>query len=359
MNKMDNFLISTTPILDGMTIEKYLGVVNTNIVIGTNLFSDIAASFTDVFGGNSGTYQGKMDSMYQAAKKELIARVKTLGGNAIVGFRADFDEISGKGKNMFMLSATGTACLVCSSRNNYSEVDNITSVDSFALKNEITKMSILKSLSEKKYTVLFDDKWQYILEYPSVEIAKLIVDKMYYNYTNEDKQKVENLLSRLDFEDAVAIVYPNYIANKIEKKTDAYGSESAESDVSTQYLDLIKNCNLFSPEKVIPLIDTDIDKALSLLECDKPFYTNDDLKCMRVICDKFEKLPDLGEKAVGKTGVFTKEKEIWVCPNGHKNSLVLNYCERCGVNMKGLTRVDTEKIEVFKRKTEALSKLLI
>ncbi|MBR1800502.1 MAG: heavy metal-binding domain-containing protein [Bacteroidaceae bacterium] len=45
-------IITTTPILEGMPIKEYRGIINTNIVIGTNLFSDFAASFTDVFGGN-------------------------------------------------------------------------------------------------------------------------------------------------------------------------------------------------------------------------------------------------------------------------------------------------------------------
>ena len=52
---MTNFLITTTPTFEGRQIKSYLGVLNTNIVIGTNIFSDFAASFTDVFGGNSGT----------------------------------------------------------------------------------------------------------------------------------------------------------------------------------------------------------------------------------------------------------------------------------------------------------------
>ena len=56
---MRNFLVTTTPILDGIKITDYLGVVNANIVIGANFFSDFAASLTDFFGGRSGSYQNK------------------------------------------------------------------------------------------------------------------------------------------------------------------------------------------------------------------------------------------------------------------------------------------------------------
>lgn len=39
-------IVTTTNSIEGYTIRKYLGVVNANVVIGTNLFSDIAASLT-------------------------------------------------------------------------------------------------------------------------------------------------------------------------------------------------------------------------------------------------------------------------------------------------------------------------
>ncbi|RKY61170.1 MAG: hypothetical protein DRP96_03935 [Candidatus Neomarinimicrobiota bacterium] len=35
-----------------------------------------------------------------------------LGANCIVGFRIDHDEISDKGKSMFMVTATGTAVFI-------------------------------------------------------------------------------------------------------------------------------------------------------------------------------------------------------------------------------------------------------
>lgn len=54
---MKRFLVTTTPfLLDGIKIREYLGVVNANIVIGANIIADFAASFTDFFGGNSGSY---------------------------------------------------------------------------------------------------------------------------------------------------------------------------------------------------------------------------------------------------------------------------------------------------------------
>ena len=39
-------------------------------------------------------------------------RAKALGANAVVGLKIEFDEISGKGKSMFMVTAYGTAVII-------------------------------------------------------------------------------------------------------------------------------------------------------------------------------------------------------------------------------------------------------
>ena len=80
-----------------------------NVVIGTNVFSDLFASFTDFFGGRSGTYRDGLERIYNEAIKELKEKAIYLGANAIIGLSIDFDEIFGKDKSMFMVAATGTA----------------------------------------------------------------------------------------------------------------------------------------------------------------------------------------------------------------------------------------------------------
>lgn len=105
-------IVTTTNSVEGYSIRQYLGVVNANVVIGTNLFSDIAASLTDVFGGRSDSYKSKLTTIYDEVMKELIAKAESYHADAIVGLHVDFDEVSGGGKSMFMVSASGTAvCL--------------------------------------------------------------------------------------------------------------------------------------------------------------------------------------------------------------------------------------------------------
>lgn len=111
-NIMERMLITTTPSIEGYSIKEYSGIVSSNIVIGTNAFSDIKASFTDVFGGRSGTYQSKMDDMFTTAKEALTEKALELGANAIVGYNIHYQELAGKGKGMLMINATGTACKI-------------------------------------------------------------------------------------------------------------------------------------------------------------------------------------------------------------------------------------------------------
>ena len=66
-----NIIVTTTNSIEGCCIKKYLKTICSNIVIGTNVFSDIAASFTDFFGGRSDTYRRKLDIIYDEALKEL------------------------------------------------------------------------------------------------------------------------------------------------------------------------------------------------------------------------------------------------------------------------------------------------
>ena len=44
---MNNVQLFTTPIIDGMPIEKYYGIVTANQVAGTGFFTDLTASFSD------------------------------------------------------------------------------------------------------------------------------------------------------------------------------------------------------------------------------------------------------------------------------------------------------------------------
>lgn len=101
--------VTSTNDIKGHIITEYIGLVNANIVVGSNFISDWFASLTDVLGGYSYSYQSKLDEIYDKALKELRFKATKSGANALLGVHFDFDEISGKGKSMFMVTAFGTA----------------------------------------------------------------------------------------------------------------------------------------------------------------------------------------------------------------------------------------------------------
>ncbi|HBH53453.1 MAG TPA: hypothetical protein DDY91_16330 [Planctomycetaceae bacterium] len=101
--------IATTDSIQGWTIVSYKGLVTAHIVAGTGFFSDFTARITDVFGGRSQTYQQQLAAIEYEAIDELRSQAMSRGANWVIGTRIDFDEISGKGMQMFMVSIQGTA----------------------------------------------------------------------------------------------------------------------------------------------------------------------------------------------------------------------------------------------------------
>lgn len=104
-----SFIITTSPIIENRTIAEYLGPIISNEVLGVNVISDSIASFSDFFGGSSGTYRNKLEDLKRTVLDDLRNQALNMGADAIVGFSIAFNEISGKGKQMFMATATGTA----------------------------------------------------------------------------------------------------------------------------------------------------------------------------------------------------------------------------------------------------------
>lgn len=105
-------IITTTNTVEKHNVVQYIGIVNANVVLGTNFFSDFAAALTDTWGGRSGTYPNKLKLIYKDVMNELEGKARELDANAILGLHIDFDEISGGGKSMFMVSASGTAVVL-------------------------------------------------------------------------------------------------------------------------------------------------------------------------------------------------------------------------------------------------------
>ena len=104
--------IFTTPILDGVEITEYKGLVTAKNVRAVNVVRDFLTSFRDFFGGRSGSYQDVMDDIQREVIAEISHEAEKLGANAIIGFSLDFDNIGSKNKSLIMAFAKGTAVTI-------------------------------------------------------------------------------------------------------------------------------------------------------------------------------------------------------------------------------------------------------
>ena len=78
-------IITTTPNIEGKSIQKYCGIVSAETILGANVFRDFAASIRDFFGGRSSSYESVLREAKETALKELAIKAQSLGANAIVG----------------------------------------------------------------------------------------------------------------------------------------------------------------------------------------------------------------------------------------------------------------------------------
>lgn len=101
-------IITTTPSVEGRTIEQYKGIVCGEVIMGVNFLKDLGAGLRNVFGGRSKGYEEELIKGREEAIQEMISRAERMGANAIVGIDLDY-EVLGQGGDMLMITASGTA----------------------------------------------------------------------------------------------------------------------------------------------------------------------------------------------------------------------------------------------------------
>jgi uncharacterized protein YbjQ (UPF0145 family) len=87
---------------------KVVGMVTGQSVTGTGIVSEIASSFTDLFGMQSGNLGNKIKEGEEICKAQLRLNAARLGATAIIATDIDYSEVGG-GKGMLMVCMSGTA----------------------------------------------------------------------------------------------------------------------------------------------------------------------------------------------------------------------------------------------------------
>ena len=348
-----DIIITTTDSIEGTTITRYIDVLRSSMVVGTDL------SLADLFSGTSQKYRSQLNTIYDRAMVDLKLKCAAVGADAIVGLHTDFEEIFGKGKTKFVVSLIGTAVKLDKSKSFFLKGEE-TAVAADVLRRQQLLLSLRRKMSDDNYA-LNESDWENILRYSLVDLAPLI----YHRYLlltkatvsdiplSEKKLLLDNFipfLKSMNYEDAANVVYDDV-------HTDPYCTA-----------DVVEKCHLFHPEKIVGMLNHDNKHLIiSLLVADKASYSIHDLELMKKIADFIDNLPDTGHYEEGKGNLFGKSGTLLVCERGHTTAVELGgHCTEmlehglgiCNLNVKGLTEAEIDIISQFKQKIEILDSLL-
>lgn len=353
------FLISTTNNIEKGEILSYVDVVCANVVIGTNVFSDFLASFKDFVGGRSGSYKASLQRIYNEVIQELKEKAINIGANAIVGLSVDFDEISGKDKSMFMVSAMGTAIKVkldkCLDDSNNIDLEYVTND---ILEKEVKSYIIISEL--KKGKEIIGAYQHFLLENPQIDLIDNTLERLLNRNTfyNEDKDFLKKYLTQLPYDLLSKKLY-NLIKDVYMNERNIFNDFGVcKETFKDELIEIIEKCNLFNPKLILDVIHLDIRGLSKLLDSKKDVYNVEDLLYMKKILNLFDKLPNTGKIEMVKSGMFGKEKEKFVCECGNVNNKENEFCEKCGVNIKGLKESTVNTLNRYRVKVGVLEQLL-
>lgn len=105
-------ILTTENNMDEYKVVERIEIITAECVFGMNLFKDFFASITDIFGGRSSSSQKVLRNARLTCLTELRREALISGANAVIGIDLAYNEISGDGKSMLFVVATGTAVIV-------------------------------------------------------------------------------------------------------------------------------------------------------------------------------------------------------------------------------------------------------
>jgi uncharacterized protein YbjQ (UPF0145 family) len=320
-------LVTTTSTLEGWTINRYFGVVSGHVVAGTGFVSDLFASFSDVFGGRSQAYQRQLHAINSEVVDLLIQKAILLGANCIVGLRIDHDEISGKGKAMFMVTAQGTAVLAEPSK---TQSDDSSAVSEAMSGDELRiRAKRLRLTREAEVGVHWfnEDSVDFLCRNKFSDFAKFLVPHL--------KSAVLSSDSDPQFIESAKVYFSSMPGSEVSSAL----YELAAAGVPFA-IDLICESDLLDYGEIGNLLVSGdrrtAKRALTLLTADKPSYSSADIEPLGQMIELiWEAFPE--KKAFLEKGVFSKSREKWQCDCGVKMDLEIANCESCGRDRRGFS----------------------
>ena len=333
------FIITTTNNVEDSNISEYIGIIKSNCTAGIGIFGDIAAGFTDIFGGRSETFEKQMKIIDDTAIEGLVEKAKALGADAIVGLRIDNDEISGKGTQMLMVTAYGTAVKLKNNNvvNRRKEVIGL---------NELRKVEEKDKIISKSKKVPFEfnsEEWQFIYKEKVVEIVNDVIKNLSYwenSYTDVNQEKIQYLKRYL-------VKFGSHLKSIIYRAIIDYPI------LCNKIMDIIQIANICDYENVIMVLKEstfDIRKnVIKIVKYEKEEYSKEDIKHIKELIILIDSIFPIKATIVEeKVFLSTSLQKKWICSCGEKNNIEDKYCKKCNNDQYGFDRYDVSKEEIIK-----------
>lgn len=363
MANSNDVLVVTTSSVEGIKIKRYLKPVSAHIVAGTNFFNDFLGGLTDVFAGRSQTYQKQLNSLYNEAIERVKYAAYEIGANCILGLNIEMDEISGKGKSMFMLTAVGTAVIL---EREASEKITLPKSDEKLENVGVDRINVLRSkkaIIEKANSgslTLNDNIWNFITTNQVDDIFSFLL------------QKFSEVLAQEQISPEVSEKFYKLLIGYVgafpeEKKFEMLynGIIEQNEQIALKLSGIIKELNLFDFNRCMDILKSDnfqIQKrGIRVVTYDKSFYNKQDIHDLQTVRNIIQTtFVERGKRSMKKQLLSSKEKEVWTCECGKTNDVGVD-CSGCGQDIYGFRQNELKPTTVdnyIEQKIELISEYI-
>lgn len=362
-------IATTTNSIEGCEVIEYFNPISTSVIVGTNIFSDISAALTDFFGGRSGSYEKRLNDIYDQGINTLLGKARAMKCNAVIGLKIDFGEISGKGTQMFMVSVIGTPVKIrpkggdAVMRNNIKE-----SIEGGFIESKITARKLLDRFVDENYSLvrLSDDDIKFISDSNFPEFIPLVFSIVSnvtpnenFNLDERDQflskgRHLASYFENIEKDFLIPAFYDGLLTNKITNHGYKILKEVAKG------LELIDYGLM---KRLLESNDLTVKKfALSLLGQLKSSYNETDVVHLKEISETLESRFPLIATSHESKGLFNSStKTKWVCLCGEKNSENTQYCDSCKRDQYGFYSNEAKPkdvSELIKARLEVLGEVI-
>lgn len=332
--KAERMIVTTTDTVPGWELDSVLGPICAHVVAGTGFISDFGAGISDVFGGRSGGYQKQLEAITEEAISALSEKALALGADCVIGLRTDQDEISGKGKQMFMVTATGTAVKARKLERAGTEMgDSLWAVSAQDLDTGCELRLLMASVKDNPEARLNEVQRAVLLRTRNSSIGPALLrsyDIRLQRFPDADWVGSDTLFLHryfrvLDRTAAIEIIY--------------YGI-ATYSSLRAELSSMVVENLLFDFRSISRLLehaDFGVRRtALGLCLAFQPTYVAQDVESLMLLAEKVRSAFPCRAQRVEEKGLLSRSvREKWLCECGTRFDTESDRCTTCGRDLCG------------------------